>query len=138
MTANVQPVYSRIGDVQWSTIVTNGSTTKDGTSGTTTTIFTADATNGGFIQRVRFKSAGTNVVSVARLFVNNGSSTAVAANNAMIAELTLPAITNSEIAAQPDLDIAINFALPPAYVLFFTIGTSVAAGWIATGIGGKY
>ena len=35
-------------------------------------VFTADTVNGSFIQRLRFKAVGTNVATVARIYLNNG------------------------------------------------------------------
>jgi hypothetical protein len=35
-------------------------------------VFAADATNGGFLQRLRFKALGTNVQTVARIYINRG------------------------------------------------------------------
>jgi hypothetical protein len=134
---NTEPIYSKVGDIQWSGIVTAANTAKDGT-GTVNTVFTADATNGGFVRSVIMKSAGTCVQTVARLFINNGSTNATAANNTMIREITLPAITNSETAAQPDIEVPIGFALPPGYKINVALGTAVSAGWHFTGVGGKY
>ena len=72
-TANTQPIFSSLGDIQWGpTSATTANTAKDGT-GTVLNVFTSDATNGGFVQRIRFRSAGTNIATVARVFINNGS-----------------------------------------------------------------
>jgi hypothetical protein len=53
-------------------------------------------------------------------------------------EITLSAITVSETAAQPSFEIPMNFALPAGYKLNITIGTTVAAGWYVSAIGGDY
>jgi hypothetical protein len=73
-----------------------------------------------------------------RLFINNGGVNTTAANNSLIAELTLPATTVSEIAAQPDFVLSLNFAVPAGYRLYATIGTTVVAGFAVTIIGGEY
>lgn len=138
MAANTAPIFSIAGDVEWgTTVLTTQNTAKDGT-GTVLTCFTADATNGGFVQRIRFRSAGTNIATMARVFINNGSTNATAANNILYDEITLAATTLSEVAAQPVYELPLNFALPPGYKLNVTLGTTVAAGYYVSVIGGKY
>ena len=137
MPANTQPIFSSLGDIEWgTTAITTANTAKDGT-GTVLTCFTADATNGGFVQRIRFRSAGTNIATVARVFINDGVGTA-AADNILYDEITLAATTLSEVAAQPVYELPLNFALPPGYKLNVTLGTTVAAGYYVSVIGGKY
>lgn len=137
---NVQPIYSRVGDVQWTvSAMTVANTTTDLTAGTSYLAFTADATNGGYIQRIRFRTLGTNAsATVARIWVNNGSATTTAANNTLFDEITLPSTTVSQLAAQANYELPLNFALPPGDRIYITLGTAVAAGWQATVIGGKY
>jgi hypothetical protein len=138
MAANTAPIFSSLGDIEWgTTVLTTQNTAKDGT-GTVLTCFTADATNGGFVQRIRFRAAGTNIATVARVFINNGSTNATAANNILYDEITLAATTISEVAAQPVYELPLNFALPPGYKLNVTLGTTVAAGYYVSVIGGKY
>lgn len=138
MAANTAPIFSSLGDIEWgTTAITTANTAKDGT-GTVLTCFTADATNGGFVQRIRFRSAGTNTGTVARVFINNGSTNATAANNILYDEITLAATTINETAALPVYELPLNFALPPGYKLNVTLGTTVAAGYYVTVIGGKY
>lgn len=142
MAANSTPIFSKVGSVQWGTILT-ANTAKDGT-GTVVTIFTADATNGGRVDRVRAKALGTNVATVLRIFINNGSSNATPANNILYAEATLPITTLSEVAAIPVVEIptTTDFGFPlvldPGFKLNITIGTTVAAGYAVTAVGGKY
>jgi hypothetical protein len=138
MPANSDPIYSRVGDVQWgTTALTAANTAKDGT-GTTLLVFTADSTNGGFVQKLRIRAAGTNVASVARIFINNGSSSATPANNILFDEISLPATTISEVAALANLEVPLNFALPAGYTIRIAQGTAVAAGYYYTCVGGKY
>jgi hypothetical protein len=142
MAGNTAPIYSRIGDVQWTTNMTAVNATTDLTSGTIYLAFTADATNGGYVQRIRFKpnnASGTNnVVTVARVWLNNGSTTGTAANNVLIDEISLPATTGSATAALPVYELPLNFAMPAGYTIYVTLGTGVAGGYRATVIGGKY
>jgi hypothetical protein len=137
MPANTSPIFSLTPKTSWgTTAITTANTAKDGT-GTVLTVYTAGA-NGSYVQRVRFRPSGTAVQTVARLFINNGSTNATAANNILFDEITLSAITLSETAAQPSFEIPMNFALPAGYVLNVTIGTTVAAGWYVSTIGGDY
>jgi hypothetical protein len=140
VAANTQPIYSRLGDIQWGTLITTANTAKDGT-GTVVTIFTADATNGGRVERIAIRAAGTNIATVLRIFVNNGSTNGTAANNSLLTEVTLPATTLSEVASLFDPGSTLVFfpiVLPIGYKLNITVGTTVAAGYYVTAIGGKY
>jgi hypothetical protein len=138
MPANTQPIFSVAGDVEWgATVLTTQNTAKDGT-GTVLNVFTADATNGGFVQRIRFRPAGTNIATVARVFINNGSANSTPANNILYDEITLAATTLSEVSALAVYELPLNFALPPGYKLNVTLGTTVAAGYYVSVIGGRY
>lgn len=136
MAANTAPIYTRVPDIQWG-VLTAANTAKDGT-GTVATIFTADATEGGFVYGIKLKPLGTNVASVARFFINNGSTNATATNNSMFADQGLVAITNTETAGQTEYWIPVNQPLPAGYKINMTLGTAVASGWQATVFGGKY
>ena len=138
MPANTQPIFSSLGDVQWGSVTaTTANTAKDGT-GTVLNVFTADATNGGFVQRIRFRPAGTNIATVARVFINNGSANSTPSNNILYDEITLAATTLSETSALAVYELPLNFALPPGYKLNVTLGTTIAAGYYVSVIGGKY
>ena len=138
MAANVQPIYTRVPDIQWATsTVLAANTTKDLTSGTIYPVFTA-GTEGSFIQRIRFRALGTNVVTVARVWINNGLTTATAANNTLWDEITLNATTVSEISALATQELPLNIGLPPGYILYVTLGTVVVSGFDVTVIGGDY
>lgn len=145
MAANTAPIFSIAGDIEWGSTDGNGgsagslktqNTAKDGT-GTVLTVFTADV-DGAFVQRIRFRPAGTNIATVARVFINNGSVNSTAANNVLYDEITLAATTISEVAAQPVYELPLNFALPTGYKINVTLGTTVAAGYFISVIGGKY
>ena len=139
MAANIQPIYTRLADVQWATdIVQSANTTTTLTSGTIYPVFTADTTNGGYVQRIRFRPLGTNAATVARVWINNGSDTTVAANNSLWDEIAIALTTVSQTAAQATYELPLNFPLPASYRLYVTLGTAVAAGFDVTVIGGKY
>jgi hypothetical protein len=134
---NTKPIYSRSPQVEWGAALNAANTAKDGT-GTVSTVFTADATNGGRVEKLKIRALGTNVATVLRIFVNNGSTNATAANNSLYHEATIAATTLSEVAQLADNEIFLNLALPPGYKILCTIGTVVAAGLQVTGVGGKY
>ena len=137
MAVNTSPIFSKRGDIQWSpSPLLTGNTAKDGT-GTVAEVFTAGA-DGAFVQRLVARPLGTNVATVLRVFVNNGGVNSTTANNSLVSEMTLPATTLSEVAAQPPYELPLSFALPAGYKLLCTIGTAVAAGYDLTVFGGSY
>ena len=145
MAVNKSPIYSVKGDVSSdnaTAMAPTFTTAAADYTGITAThnklVFTADATNGGFIQRLRFKAIGTNTASVARVFINNGSTNATATNNSFYGELSLPATTAIATAATIEVDYPMNFALPAGFRIYVGLGTTVAAGWVCTPIGGEY
>lgn len=142
MAANTAPIYTLLGDVQWITAMTAANNTLDITSGTSYLAFTADATNGGFVREIRLKASPANntVATVLRVWLNNGSTTGTAANSALITEVGIPATTASATNPMPDFIVPINFALPPGYKIYLTLGTAPGGSGQFTGIaiGGKY
>lgn len=144
MAGNAAPIYSAQGE-----IANNGTTGMNqmvlaaandytGIDADVSLIFTADATNGSYVQRIRFKAGGTNVATVARIYINNGAVPTTATNNVFYGEVSLPATTAIATAATVEIDYPLNFALPPAFRLYFGLGTAVASGWCACVIGGNY
>lgn len=121
--------------------LTAANTATDGT-GTTALIATAPATasGGSLVERIRVMHLGTNVATVVRVFLNNGSTPTVAGNNSLIAEKTIAANTISQVAESIAYDIAINQVLKANATtperLYVSIGTAVAAGLRFTAIGG--
>jgi hypothetical protein len=138
MPANTSPIFSIAGDIQWNQgVVSAANTTTDLTSGTIYPIFTG-GTNGSYIQRIRFRHLGTNVATVGRVWINNGSSTGTADNNTLWDEITLAANTLSQTAAAINYELPLGFALPAGYIIYVTLGTGVAAGFSVSVIGGDY
>lgn len=144
MTANTQPVFSISGDVSvnnstgMGTPLTSAAGDFDGTSANNVLAFTAGP-NGAFLHRLRFKAAGTNISSVARIFINNGSSNGTAANNSYYGDLPLPATTASATGVTgPELDYVFNIALPAGFRIHVGLATGVSAGWVVTAVGGQY
>ena len=136
--SEVWDMFTSAPDIQWApAALSAANAAKDGT-GTVATVFAADAINGGFITKLNARPSGTAVATVLRVFINNGASSATPANNILFAEMSLPAVTLSEIAAQPDFVLPLNIALPANYKILCSLGTAVAAGYYLSVIGGKY
>jgi hypothetical protein len=76
MAANSDPIFSRVGGFQsggvFKSAIIAPTTDFTGQDINNNVIFTADPTNGSFVQRLRFKALGTNAATVMRLFINNG------------------------------------------------------------------
>ena len=139
MAGNVTPIWTRVGDIQWNTApILTGNTTTDLTGGTSYLIFTADATNGGYLQKLRFRPLGTNIATVARIWINNGSDKTVADNNVLWDEISIAITTVSQTTALSIYEVPMNVALPPGYAIYVTVGTTVAAGYDGIAIAGKY
>jgi hypothetical protein len=134
---NTQPIFTASADTQWAVSAVTANTTKDLSSGTISLVFTA-GDKGGYVQRMRFRALGTNIATVARVFINNGATTATASNNVLWDEISLAATSISETSALATYEIPLNFALPAGYRLYVTLGTGVAAGYSIACIGGKY
>lgn len=117
----------------------DANTTKDLSSGTIYgPIFTGKAVDGSRLDFIKVRALGTNVVTVIRIWINNGSVTTTAANNALYLERTLSATTVSETAELPDIILLLNISLPAGYRIYATFGTVVAAGFHLTAVGGEY
>lgn len=137
MPANFNPVFPLTPVTTFpAAAITSANTAKDGT-GTVHLIFTAGA-DGGRIDYIKVRALGTNVATVMRVFVNNGSANTTAANNALFMERTIAATTLSEVAELADTVIPMNISLLATHRIYVVIGTAVAAGLMPTGVGGNY
>ncbi|CAB4146361.1 hypothetical protein UFOVP503_8 [uncultured Caudovirales phage] len=114
-------------------------TTKDLTSGTIYgPIFTGKAVDGSRLDFIKSRALGTNIATVIRIWINNGSATGTAANNTLFLERTIAATTVSETAEQPDITLPLNLSVPAGYRIYATFGTAVAAGFHLTAVAGDY
>jgi len=136
MAVNTTPIF--VGTPRNSYISTgvNANTALDGT-GTVATAFTAGA-NGSKIETVSLWNLGTNIGTVVRFFVNNGSTNATAANNALVYETTWASNSLSQTAASVPVIWQANLYLPAGYKLNCTIGTAIAAGIMVDTQGGDF
>ncbi len=137
MPANTAPIFLKQPALGWVTTGLTANTALDGT-GTVALAFTADATNGGKVENVYLWHLGTNIATVVRFFVNNGSTNATATNNTLVQEITMAANTVSQIAASTPVVWAANLVLKPGQKLNVTIGTTIAAGIQVSVVGGDY
>ena len=135
MPANISPIFTNVPNSGWGTIDT-ANTAKDGT-GTVVEIFTAGS-NGSKVERIIAETLGTNVASVLRVFLNNGGANSVPANNTLIRQISLPSTTISEVAGQITIMVPLDIVIEAGYKLNITIGTTVAAGWQVSALGGDY
>jgi hypothetical protein len=144
MAANSNPIFQRLGDISTNTttgmsqLVTTADNDYTGVGTHYVLVFTADSTNGSWIERIRMKAGGSNIASVARVFINNGSSHTSATNNAFYGEVSLPGTTAIATAATIEIDYPMGFALNPSFTIYVGLGTTVASGWVFTAIGGPY
>lgn len=142
MAANNSPIFTRTADIQWVESITAANNTIDITSGTSYLVFTADATEGGFLREIRIKAnpSQNTAATVARVWINNGSTTGTASNSAIFTEVGIPATTASATNAMPDFIVPVNVALPAGYRVYLTFGTAPGGSgeFTAVAIGGKY
>lgn len=149
MAANTSPIYTATPDPKpaGAIIGTSANTATDGTGANTYLIYTADATNGSFVQSVKLKAVSTIAATVARLWLctDTGTFTAgttnTAVNTSMLAEITIAAWTASNTLASPDYVIPVNMGMAANTKLLMTFGTSTGAattGFNPTTIAGDY
>ena len=136
MSVNTTPIFLGTPDIQYATTGTAANTNFDGT-GTVVTAFTAGA-NGSKVENVYLWNMGANVATVVGFFVNNGSTNATAANNALVNEISWAANTATQAVASIPIVWKANLILKPNYKLNVTIGTAIASGIMITAAGGDY
>lgn len=144
MAANTAPIYSIKGDVSTNdgttmqTVITTATGDYTGVSANHALVYTADATSGGYLRYLKFVSTGTNIATVARIYLNNGSTNGTATNNKLFGQISLPATTATNTAATVELTYPMDIALNPGFRIYVGLGTTVASGWSVTAVGGQY
>lgn len=147
MAQNTTPIFPGVPKVTWvsgaaATAGTPGLSANTTTSMTAGTVYgpivTADATDGTRLDFLKIRPLGTNTTTVIRVWINNGTDTTVATNNALYLERTLSSTTVSQTAELPDIILPMNISLPAGYRVYATFGTAVAAGFHLTAVGGDY
>lgn len=143
MPANIDPLFAKAGDVStdgttgMSQGITAAANDYTGIDADVQLVFTAGP-NGGFVERLRFKSKGTNQLGVARIYLNNGSTHTTAANNTLYGEFSLWVATVSAVFATPDGDYPMDVGLPAGFRVYVGLGVTAAAGWTVSAIGYQY
>ena len=72
MAANTSPIYSKLGNITRACKLTTAANDYTGVSVFNKQVFQSDLTNGSYVSKLRFKALGTNVATVARIYVNDG------------------------------------------------------------------
>jgi len=78
MPANINPIFTRIADIQGGVLLSQAAfgvgaiSEMFGQNANTVIVATSDVTNGSYFQKLRFKVTGTVVATVARIYINNG------------------------------------------------------------------
>ncbi|MGL4811897.1 MAG: hypothetical protein ACRCXM_08975 [Beijerinckiaceae bacterium] len=137
MVANTAPIFPLVPDIEFAPVITAANTTKDGSAGTVTLVFTAGA-DGAYISHIVGLPYGTNIASLARVFINNGGVSTTPANNSYFDQIGLPPTTLSETAEMRKVVLPMGISLPPNHRIYMTIATTVAAGWQFTAVAGSY
>lgn len=148
MPANTDPIWTKNGKVG-SVLVTAANTSSQGGGTIGTDIFlafTADSTNGSFVQRVRCiptaTTPTTTTATVGRIFISTQTSGSTTSSNTYLwDEIVLPALSaDNASGAVPEFDIILNIPLPASNTILVTNHAAPAANtsWRFTVIGGDY
>lgn len=153
MAANINPIFGRSPDVQVGTqvagaanLTTTAVTATDG-SGSLQPIFQADATEGGYVDRVILKPIGSPTQTVIRIFYCSATgaftpgTTNTTTNTSLIAEFGALGATAANNIAQYDIVIPIKMPMPAGTRLLIGSGTSTGASgntYAVTTVGSKY
>ena len=142
--ANTTPVFTNAGDLSSDGVnaiaaaLTAAANDFTGVSASYVLVHTALGV-GTFIDNLRFKARGTNVASGARIFLNNGGAVATAANNFFFEDVALPATTaNANGQTGPSVTMPMRIMIPAGWRVYVGLNTTVAGGWGAMAIAGKY
>lgn len=151
MAANTAPIFTDvpvIGRGLWNASSTaNTDSDGSGTIGTDMILLITGATDGTFINKVRFSPAATaaataTTASVHRLFLSTQASGATtSANTSLIAEISAPNQTAAQTtAAIMALDIPLGFYIPSGVTLLWSMHHAAAANtlWHAVAFAGAY
>lgn len=143
MPQNINPIFVQQGNVSadngttTTTAVTTATGDYTGASANHQLIHTAGA-NGSYVKKLKFVALGTNVATVARIYLNNGSSNTTAGNNQFFGQVSLPATTASNTVATAEPEYAMELLLDPSWRIYVGVATTVAAGWRVTAVAGDY
>ena len=151
MAANNDPIYSKASDYQGSALITTAASVVYDISGTIGTdiykVFTADSTNGGFVQKLRFKYAAngttTSVAAVIKIWISSVTSgtPTIGTNAWFYDEVNIPATgALTTTSSGPVYEVPFNFPIPAGYTILckVTVSQTASTGWLCSVIAGKY
>jgi hypothetical protein len=136
MAANNNPIFVGTPKNWFVPTGLTANTALDGT-GTTATLLTAGS-NGSRVTKLRLYHLGTNIATVVRFFINNGSSSAVSTNNMLVHEETMAANTLSQTAASVAVEVNVDIPMAAGYKILVSIGTTIASGIAVSADGGDF
>ena len=145
MAANTSPIFTLVPRNGFAK-VTAADATQDGTDADVKLVFTADATDGSFLQRLICQpistSGSTNTAAAAlRIYLNNGATVGTATNNQLIKEWSLAAISVNQTGTvmSTGYEIPLNIQIEPGFAVYVGV-TAFAANtqWNVTSIHGDY
>ncbi len=131
MAANTTPIFPLTPQETFGTL-TAANTAYDGT-GTVLQLGTAGSF-GSEVYNLTFQGLGTNVASVAAVYINNGSTQATATNNTHLMDIALPATTASNTTAIATVTQTWSppMKLKAGYTILVHLRTAVSAGYAIT------
>lgn len=147
MAANTDPIYSRLSDVQSAAFIAITANADSTGGGTLQTLYQADTTNGGYVQKIMVQPIATTATATTassmRFFLSSITGTFTgnsSANTWLIGELTLTSATLSATASVQRWELPLNMAIPAGWRIVVSFGTTLAAntGYAATVVAGKY
>lgn len=151
MAQNTAPIYSQVPVISAAQLV-NGTTASARSDGVGTVgtdmlkAFTADATNGSFVSKMRIYASATTPTTmsatVIRIFISSITSGATtAANTFLFQEVSTAAITAANATNAANFyEVPINLALPPSYTVLVSIHAAPASNtqWQCAVFAGNY
>ena len=146
---NTDAIWSKVGVINGAEIggAANVRTDGNGTIGTDIfKVFTADATNGSWVSRIRLSALNTTISTVTtatvhRIFISNKTSGATTqADTWLFQEVAAPAVTPTATTCPNFIEVPLNFALPPSYTILVSSHHVNAANtdWTAIVFGGNF
>lgn len=149
MAGNTQPQFTLKGNIGFA-VLTTANTKSDGTGTIATDLFvafTADATNGSYVEFARIEgvasvAATATSATVVRLFASSKTSGATATTDTvLIAEIAIPAITADQTTTATNVyDVPLGFRLPAGWTILASthIVNATNTSWRAVVFGGDY
>lgn len=150
LAPNTKPIYSKLPSINGVAVGGTANTQSGGVGTIGTDIykaFTADATNGSFVSRIRLSPVATvaataTSATVLRIFISNKTSGATTqADTWLFQEVAAPAQTADQTTTATNfIEVPLGFALPPSYTILVSshIVNAANTSWTATVLGGDF